>query len=229
LLFILYQLTNLQPAGAGEPQETPTPDPDENEEEEQFDEDYHEGDEDVMDIEEDDVYKPEPQHLMPPPPARGRTLGKFMTPQAPRHVDFGLPRSKSRGHVRYSIGRFTPGGIHGTGEEPIAGPSTASGPRRVRVVEPWKVQDITVPLRDQGESGEQEREKETETERDRDMGGWLATPGRGVPTSPSKREKLSEEERKVKFSLNMQHIVSVYSSGYSTGHHPATQVCPHRA
>lgn len=180
-----------------------------------------------MDIEEDEVYKPEPEPMMHLPPTRGRALGKFMTPQAPRHVDFGLPRNKSRGHVRYSVGGFTPGGIHGAGVEPLAEPSTASGPRRVRVVEPWKVADITVPLRGEGESGKEEREKEAES--DRDVGAWLATPRRGVPASPSKREKLSEEERKVRFSFGARRTVTVYSSGYSTGYHPETQVCPYRA
>ena len=153
-----------------------------------------------MEVYEEELPHPEP--LMPPPTStiRGpfavpqRPLGKFMTPQAPRHVDFGVPKNKSRSHVRYSIGGFTPGGIYGQ----VTAPSTPgslhgiSGPRRVRLVEPWKVGEITVPLNDSEEQKQEEPEESETTVPD-----WLATPGRGVPLSPSKRERLSEEERKV--------------------------------
>ena len=151
-----------------------------------------EEDADAMDVED----KEEPESAMPPPTARGpfavpsRPLGKFMTPQVARQADFGLPRNKSRGHVRYSVGGFTPGGIYGTATPGPSGMGTASGPRRVRVVEPWKVGEITVPLNDADEH-EQEDEEENETP------AAPSTPQRVPPISPSKRERLTEEERKV--------------------------------
>ena len=146
----------------------------------------------------------EPVHEMPPPTttSRGpfavpqRSLGKFMTPQAPRNVNCDGMRNKSRGHVRYSVGGFTPGGIYGTGTVPSTpGPSHGtSGPRRVRVVEPWKVDEITVPLNDAEEHEEETRDGEFSAP------GLPGTPRREVPQSPTKREKLSEEERKVMLS-----------------------------
>lgn len=119
-----------------------------------------------------------------------------MTPQAPRQIDFGGMKNKSRSHVRYSVGGFTPGGIYGAGTVPSTPGSSHgfSGPRRVRVVEPWKVDEITVPLND-AEEQKQEEVQESETS----VPGWLATPRRNVPLSPSKRERLSEEERKVRY------------------------------
>lgn len=149
-----------------------------------------------MDVEEEEEPQPEPEPVMPPPFSRGpfavpnRPLGKFMTPQVPRQADFGT-KNISRSHVRYSVGGFTPGGIYGTGVAATPGPSNAgvSGPRRVRVVEPWKVNDITVTLNDtKEESREEVYEKDQEP---------LGTPHRRGSVSPTKRERLTEEERKV--------------------------------
>lgn len=150
-----------------------------------------------MDIEEEEESEP----IMAPPAPRApfsipnRPLGKFMTPQVPRQADFGGPKNKSHSHIRYSVGGFTPGGIYGaaaTGMPDPSGSGYPSGPRRVRVVEPWKVGEITVPLNDSHEQ-EQEEEMETETE----VVASMSTPQRGMPMSPSKRERLTEDERKV--------------------------------
>ena len=146
-----------------------------------------------------------------------------MTPQAPRRVDFGLMKNKSRSHVRYSVGGFTPGGIYGTA---TPGPSTAfggaSGPRRVRVVEPWKVTDITVPLKDT-----EDTELERENENEKTGSGWLGTPKRNISASPSKRERLSEEERQVKLMISTSRTAS--HTFYHVGYHPEAQICPYRA
>ncbi|EKM56665.1 uncharacterized protein PHACADRAFT_207862 [Phanerochaete carnosa HHB-10118-sp] len=186
-----------------EPEETPASEPDDEQAEyEEYEEEYqqevHEDDEDTIEVEEEEESQYEPP--MPPPamPSRGpfavpqKPLGKFMTPQAPRQIDFGGMKSKSRSHVRYSVGGFTTGGIYGTGTVPSTPGSSHgfSGPRRVRVVEPWKVDEITVPLNDAEEQKEETQQSETSAP------GWPATPRRNVPLSPSKRERLSEEERK---------------------------------
>ena len=93
-----------------------------------------------------------------PQTSRAPQLGNFMTPQVPR---------TTREHVRYSVGGFTVGGIRGD--------VAASGPRRVKLVEPWKVNEIVVPVK--------EELKEEEA---------------GNPfLSPAKRERISEEERNV--------------------------------
>lgn len=145
-----------------------------------------------MDVEEEE----EEEFTMPPPTARGpfvvpsRPLGKFMTPQVARQADFGLSRKKSLGHVRYSVGGFTPGGIYGTATPGPAGMGTASGPRRVRVVEPWRVDEITVPLNDADEHDQEYVERS-------EPPVVPSTPQRGTPMSPSKRERLTEGERKV--------------------------------
>ncbi|GJE86346.1 FHA domain-containing protein [Phanerochaete sordida] len=173
---------------------------DEEYQEEYQEEDYEEEvqeDEDAMDLEEAENHYEPP---MPPPvtTVRGpfavpqRSLGKFMTPQAPRQGTFAGFKSKSRGHARYSVGGFTPGGIYGTGSIPETPGSShgISGPRRVRLVEPWKVDEITVPLNDADEHQQEEQEEEPSAPR------WLGTPRREALQSPSKREKLSEAERK---------------------------------
>lgn len=129
-----------------------------------------------------------------------------MTPQAPRHANFGARQNKSRSHVRYSVGGFTPGGIYGGAATLTPGPSQGhgvSGPRRVRLVEPWKVSDITVPLNDHEEQPQEEHREEEEV-------NLMGTPRRTVPLSPSKRERISEEERKASFCillLNLKLIV----------------------
>ncbi|TCD68785.1 hypothetical protein EIP91_009798 [Steccherinum ochraceum] len=86
------------------------------------------------------------------PAASAPPLGNFMTPQMPRI---------SRNPARYSLGGFTSGGPAG------------SGPRRVKLVDPWKVNDIVVPI------------KEEVKEED------AANPF----ISPTKKERLTEEER----------------------------------
>lgn len=150
---------------------------------------------DAMDVEEE-----EPENYMPPPVTRGpfavpaRPLGKFMTPQAPRQADFGLPKNRTRGHVRYSVGGFTPGGIYGTATPGPSGVGTASGPRRVRVVEPWRVSEITVPLNDAQEEEQNYAAEESFVP--------PSTPRRDEPLSPSKRERLTEEERKVRITAS---------------------------
>ena len=146
-----------------------------------------------------DVEEEEPGPSVPPTThglfaAPARPLGKFMTPQVSRQADFGVPKNKSRSHVMYSGGGFTPGGIYGAASTGTPGPSnigSASGPRRVRLVEPWKIGDITVPVDDDHEGGD-------EVERGQENIAPLSTPKRGTSMSPSKRERLTEEERKVR-------------------------------
>ncbi|THH31839.1 hypothetical protein EUX98_g2372 [Antrodiella citrinella] len=97
--------------------------------------------------------QPGPSTLHQDPPmstAPAPRLGEFMTPQAPRI---------SRDHIRYSMGGFTSGG-------------RGEGPRRVKLVNPWKVKDLVVPV-------------EYEV-KDEDMANPFTSP---------KKERLSEEER----------------------------------
>ena len=83
-----------------------------------------------------------------------------MTPQPDR-----IERQK--GFVRYSAGGSTSGG----------GPG--AGPRRVKIVEPWKVSDIIV--------GKKEEEQEQP---------------QMPPATPVKRERLTEQEKQVCASWN---------------------------
>ena len=94
-----------------------------------------------------------------------RALGQFMSPQIPRIAH----------RPRLSLG---------------VAPDT--GPRRVRVVAPWKVSEIQVPT----------TVKEEGT--DNVSAGAVAPPS--TPRSPVKREKLTDEEREVSCShiLNCQ-------------------------
>lgn len=160
-----------------------------------------------------------------------------MTPQATRHRDFTSTATTARprrGPVRYSVGGFTPGGIHGVHahpQMPLLVPTgkaegAPSGPRRVRLVEPWKVSDIVVPIAG-GEEDEDayEDEREEEFKEEDDMGKaeqdeeWAedgegdgevkderGTPdmSMGPPATPSRgrREKLSEEERQVSLGFS---------------------------
>lgn len=135
----------------------------------------------------------EAEHVAPLPPKspiRHRPLGQFMTPQATRVKDFGLGnKTGSRGHVRYSVGGFVPGGIRGSGVSAVPStPGTASGPRRIRVVEPWRVQDIVVPVPNE-EDEEQEDEEYEESEEPQEPVGTM---------SPMRRPQISEEERQVR-------------------------------
>lgn len=163
-------------------------------------------------------------HAQRPP-----VLGHFMTPQISRHHNRPVPStvytSRTSGHpyARYSVGGFTPGGIHGAMAAPapipqgrvslaraeVDGTPRTSGPRRVRLVEPWRVEDIVVeeqqddgedvkeddrdlvvPLKDADED-EKEDISDAQHEENVDI-PMPMTPGR------AKREKLSEEERKVR-------------------------------
>ena len=120
-----------------------------------------------------------------------------MTPQVSRQADFGGLKNRPRSHVRYSVGGFTPGGIYGAAATSHPGPSNiggASGPRRVRVVEPWKIDEITVPLNEV-------REGAIEDEGSEEIAATVSTPQRGIPMSPSKRERLTEEEKKARTLL----------------------------
>ncbi|KAI8989063.1 hypothetical protein BD414DRAFT_485866 [Trametes punicea] len=85
-----------------------------------------------------------------------RPLGRFMTPQIPRTTSAKVPR--------LSLG---------------AGPD--AGPRRVRLVAPWKVSEIQVPSSVKEEEG---------------SGPSSSTPAPlTTPKSPLKRDRLTEEER----------------------------------
>ena len=84
-----------------------------------------------------------------------RPLGRFMSPQIPR---------LSQQQPRLSLGG-----------------AMESGPRRVRVVAPWKVSEIQVPATVQEEGSNS-----------------TSAPQPSVaPRSPVKREKLTDEEREV--------------------------------
>ncbi|KAF7798131.1 hypothetical protein EIP86_009346 [Pleurotus ostreatoroseus] len=169
-------------------------------------------------------------HPTPRIPNRPPPLGRFMTPQTTRHRDFAAsgtattarPR-RGRGPIRYSVGGFTPGGIqsvhsYSQGQPPVQlmlaskAEGAPSGPRRVRLVEPWKVGDIVVPLaggedEEDGEGGELkvedvgkvEDEEGWEDEREEEVKDERGTPdvSMGPPATPlrGRREKLSEEER----------------------------------
>ncbi|KAH8101695.1 hypothetical protein BXZ70DRAFT_931561 [Cristinia sonorae] len=97
-----------------------------------------------------DDMEPQPGPSQPQDTSHAPPLGNFMSPQVPRI---------SRDHARYSVGGFTTGGV---------------GPRRVKLVDPWKINDLVVPLK--------EEPKEEA----------VANPF----TSPTKRERITEEERK---------------------------------
>lgn len=123
--------------------------------------------------------------IPPRSPRRRPQLGNFMTPQ--------VSRPGSRRHIRYSVGGFTPGGIHGSPIAPLPSlPAAATGPRRVRVIEPWKVEDIMIPT-----TGAEEEEEE-EYEEPQDTIGDMSMQTQSLTMSPSKRPQVSEEERKVR-------------------------------
>lgn len=96
-----------------------------------------------------------------------RALGNFMTPQIPR----------SAHHPRLSLG---------------VAPQT--GPRRVRVVAPWKVGEVEIPTAVKEENNVQV------------TASAPAPPS--TPRSPVKKEKLTEEEREVSNPMltNLRHI-----------------------
>lgn len=123
----------------------------------------HDPDQNEYEDEEDDQTQPEVQ--APYTPRRNvpaRPLGKFMTPQVSRTSNPGA-------HPRASLGA--------TG---------AVGPRRVRLVEPWRVTDLVVPM---------DKIKDEEDEQ-ADTGGHGTSPEK-VRNGASEKKKLSEEERRV--------------------------------
>ncbi|PSS34226.1 hypothetical protein PHLCEN_2v1736 [Hermanssonia centrifuga] len=171
------------------------------------------------------VTPPTPRlHIQPQARSPHKTMtGPFMTPQ--------VPRGRSRGPVRYSVGGFTPGGIHGAhlpqpplGGLGMAGSSSTSrasvgmrqdgsvggwgsGPRRVRLVEPWKVEDIVVPVAGQGSESDGSREfghqgengEDNMDEDEENRPSAYESVDQAIASTPStpmrRKEKLSEEER----------------------------------
>ncbi|OBZ76089.1 hypothetical protein A0H81_03337 [Grifola frondosa] len=93
----------------------------------------------------DETDDAEPPSMPPPAPAPLPALGPFMTPQA----------------TRSRVQRFSTGG-----------PGTDAGPRRVRLVAPWKVADLVVPaLKEEDDDGD------------------------ATAAALARRERLTEEER----------------------------------
>ncbi len=136
----------------------------------QYTEEYHEGMEDIQsdedddgnydeDVHEDDEFDEDHDEQHDEPDEPPRPLGHFMTPQ--------LPRTMSVREARMSLG----------------GHGADTGPRRVRVVAPWKVSEIEVP------------NPVKEEESSAPSSSSLVPPS--TPRSTTKREKLSEEEREV--------------------------------
>ena len=151
-----------------------------------------------------------------------------MTPQVARHrtsafpsLDSGpLTAGRRRSHGRYSMGGFTPGGLQTVydGNTSFLVPSGRAegepkGPRRVKLVEAWKVEDLIIPLKEENEDDQEESEKEEDEEipltggemhehetedQEEDMDSVLMPPP-PPPLTPgrAKREKLSDEERRV--------------------------------
>lgn len=156
-----------------------------------------------------DLPVPRRKTKSPRPPSKSprrqyRPLGTFMTPQVPH-------AGRSSRHVRYSVGGFTPGGIHGAPVAPLQALPTASaahtGARRVRVVEPWKVEDIVIPTAggddvDEEEHGDEHEGEWVDEEEDDDEEAVEERYDRSInmsmSMSPSKRPAVSEEERKVR-------------------------------
>ncbi|PCH37466.1 hypothetical protein WOLCODRAFT_167517 [Wolfiporia cocos MD-104 SS10] len=119
---------------------------------------------------------PAPTPTVPATPPATRPLGRFMTPQV---GPLGRP-ARSAGHARYSMA----GPAFESLSSSVLGSSVsgAVGPRRVRLVEPWKVSDIIVPLQDAAVKEEDEPGNQSTSEE--------------KMASPTKRDRLSEEERR---------------------------------
>ncbi|KAI0362941.1 hypothetical protein BV20DRAFT_290487 [Pilatotrama ljubarskyi] len=100
-----------------------------------------------------------------------RPLGRFMTPQIARTTSLAKP------------GRLSLGGAN------LAGHDASQGARRVRVVEPWKVNEIQLPPA----SIEEEARGSVPPSSAHAPGAGMGPPT--TPRSAAKREKLSEEER----------------------------------
>lgn len=118
----------------------------------------------------------EPPSTPAAPSAPLRPLGRFMTPQAPS----AFPRPAAR--ARASLGG------------PALGLSSSvsgalAGPRRVRLVEPWKISDIVVPpapgdIKTEGDDAAAVKEERAAS----------VVPGPGTP----RRDRVSEEEKRVR-------------------------------
>lgn len=104
-----------------------------------------------------------------------------MTPQA----------SRTSAQPRYSLGSEGP----------------ATGPRRVRVVEPWKVTDLVVPM---DSIKDEEAEEDNVSASTKDVGG---SAGGNVSGTPD-RKKLSEEERQVSVSTLFSSSTGMYVCGF---------------
>ena len=109
------------------------------------------------------------------PSAPLRPLGRFMTPQA----SSAFPRPSA--HGRASLGGPA---------LPLASSVSGApaGPRRVRLVEPWKISDIVVPPA-QGDVKPESDAAAVKEER-----ATSVVPGLGTP----RRERVSEEEKRVR-------------------------------
>ncbi|GBE83520.1 hypothetical protein SCP_0505730 [Sparassis crispa] len=131
--------------------------------------DENEVQETVSDEDEDGHEVQQPYDIPATPQSQLRTLGPFMTPQATY-----LPRPT--------------GGRHSLG---------GTGPRRVRIVAPWKVEDIVVPPNSVDpvkEEVESSPEKSPAKDAPR---GWETRPSMSTPQrAAAERERLTDEERK---------------------------------
>ncbi|TFY56053.1 hypothetical protein EVJ58_g7870 [Rhodofomes roseus] len=103
-----------------------------------------------------------------------RPLGRFMTPQTSV-----FPRPSAQG--RYSIGGPTTHNLGGS----VSG--TGAGPRRVRLVEPWKVSDIVVPAVEEEVKKEEEIMKQERAQSLAPVSTLAGTP---------RRDRVSEEEKR---------------------------------
>ena len=105
-----------------------------------------------------------------------RPLGQFMTPQA--SSAFSRPATRTRASL---------GGPALALSSSVSG--AAAGPRRVRLVEPWKISDIIVPptqgdVKTEGDDAAAVKEERAAS----------VVPGPGTP----RRDRVSEEEKRVR-------------------------------
>lgn len=112
----------------------------------------------------------------PSTPEPQRPLGRFMTPQASSTFN----RASAQG--RASIGGFAPSLASSVSGAPV-------GPRRVRLLEPWKVSDIVVPLAD----GKVKTEEDGDIKEERAVS---VVPGPSTAGTP-RRDRVSEAEKRV--------------------------------
>ena len=105
----------------------------------------------------DEYEEPEEQQPVPQEVEPARPLGRFMSPQ--------IPRISQQPRLSLGVG-------------------ADAGPRRVRVVAPWKVSEIEVPATVKEEEGNPQPSGPVQP--------------LSVPHSPTKREKVTDEEREVR-------------------------------